>query len=498
MQLISPQFFLFFLVIVTIYFAIPHKSRSWLLLIVSCLFYLSFIPVYIFILFGLIIVDYLAGLYLEKTKSVPLKRAILLFSIISSISTLFVFKYLNFFVGNTFALAKFIDWNYSITALEIIIPIGLSFHIFQSLAYVIEVFKKKQKAERSLKIYALYVMFFPQLLAGPIERPQNVLHQFKIRQKFDYQRVIKGFRLILWGAFQKVVIADRLAFVVNSIYNNPHQYTGFPLILATFFFAFQIFCDFAGYSNIARGTAQVLGINLMINFDRPYSSKSVSEFWRRWHISLSSWFRDYLYIPLGGNQVSRWRWHFNILLVFSISGFWHGANWNFIIWGILHGIYIVIETWAGHIKQILVPKIVLNLPQNISTFLQIFLTFSLVSFAWIFFRANSLDDATYIVTHLFKNLDTQINLVEKFNIDSFILFVNQNDKVFGLNFIDFIVVIIALIVMESVHFAQGRTNINSWISRKPVFIRWLIYYALFIPIIYYSAFKHEQFIYFQF
>lgn len=488
MTLISYQFFLFFIVVVALYFAIPHKWRVLLLLTASCLFYISFIPIYILILFWMILVDYFVAIFLERIngKNNNLRKLLLVIGIFSTVSVLFIFKYYNFFNSNLDYIAKFFSWNYSIKTLELILPIGLSFHSLQSVAYVIEVYKRKQRAEKNFFIYALYIMYFPQLLAGPIERPQSMLPQFRIEQKFNYERVVNGLRLILWGAFQKIVIADRLAPVVNTVYNQPYMYTGFPLILATVLFAFEIFCDFAGYSNIARGAAAVMGINLTVNFNRPYFSKSITEFWRRWHISLSNWLRDYIYIPLGGNRVSKWRWHLNILLVFLISGLWHGSNYNFVIWGMLNGFYILAEGWTEKIRS------------RLTKFIQLPLTFSLICFAWIFFRANTVKEAFYIISHLSTNLIDQVRSLFNIDIDSFILFVNQNDKILGITFVDFLAVVFSLVLMESTHFLQRKNSVRIWFSTKPILLRWIVYYIIFILVLYYSTFKHEQFIYFQF
>ena len=330
----SFQFLLFFPTVTLLYFLLPHRLRWQLLLFASCLFYMAFIPWYIVILIITILIDYFAGLWLDRPDLAPAQRkTVLTISIVSTCLVLFVFKYFNFFNTNFTAIASFFRWNYPIGALKIILPIGLSFHTFQSLSYVVEVYRGNQKAERHFGIYALYVMFYPQLVAGPIERPQNLLHQFYAEHCFDYRRVTDGLKLMLWGMFKKVVIADRLAIAVNQVYGNPHDYTGVPLIVATVFFAFQIYCDFSGYSDIAIGAAQVMGFRLMDNFNRPYFSKSIAEFWKRWHISLSTWFRDYLYIPLGGSRTKTWRWQFNLFITFLASGFWHGANWTYIIWG---------------------------------------------------------------------------------------------------------------------------------------------------------------------
>ncbi len=328
----SWQFLIFFPVITTLYFVLPHKYRWFLLLVASCVFYAAFVPAYLLILGATIIIDYVAGIYIEKNLG---KRRLLflIISVAANVGTLAFFKYFNFFNDNVSYLAHFIGWNYPIQSLKILLPIGLSFHTFQAMSYTIEVYRGHQKAEKHLGIYALYVMFYPQLVAGPIERPQNLIHQFYEQHKFEYQRVADGLKLMAWGMFKKVVIADRLSILVNQVYGNPTEFTGFPLILATVLFAFQIYCDFSGYSDIAIGAAQVMGFKLMDNFNRPYFSKSIGEFWKRWHISLSTWFKDYVYIPLGGNKVGKWHWQFNIFLVFLISGLWHGANWTYVIWG---------------------------------------------------------------------------------------------------------------------------------------------------------------------
>jgi D-alanyl-lipoteichoic acid acyltransferase DltB (MBOAT superfamily) len=338
----SLSFLIFFLIVSSVHFALPHRFRWILLLAASCFFYMCFIPIYILILAATIAVDYAAGILIERTPNPARKKAYLIMSIVSVCAILFVFKYFNFFNNNLAALARVLHWNYPMKTLRLILPIGLSFHTFQSLSYVFEVYRGRQPAEKHFGIYSLYVMYFPQLVAGPIERPQNLLHQFKEVKRFDWQRVCNGVSLSLWGLFKKVVVADSLAIYTDTIYNNSRQHTGTSLLLATYFFAIQIYCDFSGYSDIARGISRIYGIELMNNFETPYFAKSISEFWSRWHISLSTWFRDYVYIPLGGNRVSLPRNMFNIAVVFLISGLWHGANWTFVIWGALHGIYYLV------------------------------------------------------------------------------------------------------------------------------------------------------------
>ncbi len=347
------------------------------------------IPKYILILFFLILVDYTAGIVIERSQGRKRKN-LLLASLAVNVGTLAVFKYYNFFIENLNTLGTHFD------SLSIILPIGLSFHTFQSMSYTIEVYRGTVKAEKNFWIYSLYVMFYPQLVAGPIERPQNLLPQLHKEHSFEWSRVKSGLQLMMGGFFKKVFVADVLAILVDHVYNQPGQFTGMPLILATYAFAIQIYCDFSGYTDIARGSARVMGFELMVNFNEPYLAVSVSDFWKRWHISLSTWFRDYVYIPMGGNRVSRARWYFNLLFVFLLSGFWHGAKWTFVLWGFVHGIYQVFS-------NLLVSKrIGFPIKGALVRGIKIFFVFNLVSFAWIFFRANTLMDAKHIITHLFR------------------------------------------------------------------------------------------------
>jgi len=395
----SFEFLIFFPVVTTIYFLIPHRFRWMLILGASCYFYMAFIPVYILILCVTILVDYFAGIGLEILQGSQ-RRWLLLASIITNIGMLGFFKYFNFVDGNLATLANFLDWNYPIHALSIILPIGLSFHTFQSLSYTIEVYRRRQKAERHLGYLALYVMYYPQLVAGPIERPQNVLHQLHAEHPFEYQRVADGLKWMAWGLFKKVVIADRMALFVNSVYDAPSKHEGPALVFATVAFAIQIYCDFSGYSDIALGSSQVMGIKLMKNFDHPYFAQSIAEFWRRWHISLSTWFRDYLYIPLGGNRVTKVHWLFNLMVTFLVSGLWHGANWTYVIWGLLHGVYFIISSLTETLRERLAFFSGLNKMPRLGVVLSTLTTFTAVSFAWIFFRASSLTNALYIVQHM--------------------------------------------------------------------------------------------------
>ena len=393
----SLEFLVFFPVVTVLFFLLPHRYRWLHLLVASCVFYMAFIPAYILILLLTIVIDYYAGILIEHATGSQ-RRFYLAMSLVANIGVLAVFKYYNFFIDNINTLLHLSNPTASLPLLNIILPIGLSLHTFQAMSYTIEVYRGNQPAERHFGIYALYVMFYPQLVAGPIERPQNVLPQFHEEKRFSYEKAASGLRLMAWGLFKEVVIADRLAAMVNEVYNRPHDFHGLPLLVATIFFAIQIYCDFSGYSDMALGAARVMGFELMKNFDRPYFSKSIAEFWRRWHISLSTWFRDYLYFSLGGNRVALPRACFNLFFVFLVSGLWHGANWTFIVWGALHGLYLVVGmlTKPGRVRFI--ERTGLTFLNN--PLLNIGLTGALVAFAWIFFRANTLHDALYVITHL--------------------------------------------------------------------------------------------------
>jgi alginate O-acetyltransferase complex protein AlgI len=395
----SLGFLLFFPVVTTIYFLLPHRFRWCWLLGASCYFYMSFVPIYILILLLTIVIDYFAALRIDATEG-RVRKAYLTFSILSTVLILFVFKYFNFANENLAAFAHLIDWNYPISALKLVLPIGLSFHTFQSLAYVVEVYRGEQKPERHFGIYSLYVMFYPQLVAGPIERPQNLLHQFHERHDFDAKRFTYGLTRIAYGLFKKVVIADRLAAYVNQVYQDVPSYTTIPILLAVFFFAIQVYCDFSGYSDIAVGTAQVIGFDLMENFDRPYLSTSVTEFWRRWHRSLSTWFNDYVFTPMF-TALREWGnagLAFALFCTFMLSGLWHGAGWTFVVYGALHGVALIFEAltkkqrkrWAARVGQSAWDAI-----GRASMFL-------FVSMSFIFFRAASLRQALDVVGRIVR------------------------------------------------------------------------------------------------
>ena len=481
----SIHFLFFFLIVTIIYFALPYSKRWFLLLVSSCYFYMAFVPIYILILGFTIVIDYYAGIYIENAEG-KRRKFFLIFSLFANIGVLAVFKYYNFFNHNLSFLLHGFALNNPLPYLSILLPIGLSFHTFQAMSYTIEVYRGNQKAERHFGLYSLYVMFYPQLVAGPIERPQNLLHQFREKYDFDYERITDGLKLMAWGLFKKVVIADRLAIMVDTVYNDPSKYNSLSLIIATVFFTFQIFCDFSGYSDMAIGAARVMGFKLMTNFNKPYQSRSIGEFWKRWHISLSTWFKDYLYITLGGNRVSVPRWYLNLFIVFLVSGFWHGANWTFLVWGALHGFYLVFEISTKNQRS----KVNKFLHIQNKPIFSVITTFVLVAFAWIFFRSNSLHSAFYIVKHIFTGLP---EIIRKLVNNQPVLESLGRD---GKN--DFIWALLVILFLEIVHNIQNKTNFSEKFKLQPSYIRWAVYYGFALAILFLGVFENRQFIYFQF
>lgn len=393
----SLQFLLFLPIVVGLYYLFPFKYRWVLIFVASCFFYMAFVPKYILILFLVILIDYFSGLIIERTQD---KRKLLwlITSLSSNILLLCFFKYFGFINENLLTVFTFFGKDFHPVDLNIILPIGLSFHTFQSMSYTIEVYRGKQKAERHLGYFANYVLFFPQMVAGPIERYETLGTELRVEHKPVYQNFSDGFKLILFGLFVKMAIADNIAPYVNQIYLEPLKYSSLEVLAGVFLFSFQIYSDFFGYSTIALGCARLLDINIMDNFKTPYLAKSLSEFWSHWHISLSTWFRDYLYIPLGGNRVKLPIWSINILIVFMVSGLWHGANWTFVVWGAVHGLVLLFERYFSLIFNFKIKE-----GWSLLNIFLVIKTFVITSFAWIFFRAESFSKAKHILNAIVKN-----------------------------------------------------------------------------------------------
>lgn len=487
----SLEFAVFFPIVVGLYFfAVPHAWRWLWLLAASCYFYMVFIPEYILILGLTIVVDYYAGLKIEASHG-ALRRFYLWTSVIITCGILFFFKYLDFVWEAGHDLRELLGQSVSVNErakFGFYLPIGLSFHTFQSLSYVIEVFRGRQKAERHFGIYALYVLFFPQLVAGPIERPQNLLWQFRVVKTFDVARVSSGLRMMLWGMFQKTVVADRLAIVVDYVYSGTEKAPPDALFVAAVFFAFQIFADFQGYTNIARGAARVLGFELMVNFNRPYAALSVTEFWRRWHISLSSWFRDYVYIPLDGGRTAPARGVFNLMVTFILSGLWHGANWTFVVWGALNGLMVALERAAG-----LKPTV--ERRPGLHYALRLVYTFMIVTVGWVFFRAASLKEAWLVLGALPEGLWLVIERLATGRI-----FAQDLLDACGISAGQLYVAVAALIAMEAFQLFE-KPDMGERIKFLKPHLRWATYVVFLLVVLYswmYFPASKKPFIYFQF
>jgi alginate O-acetyltransferase complex protein AlgI len=392
----SLEFLLFFPSVVILYFALPHKFRWVFLLAASYYFYMNWKPIYAILIFFSTLITWGCGLLVERSQSKSRKKTFLVLSLIINFSILFTYKYFNFLNESVFNVLDLMNIRWEVPNLDLLLPVGISFYTFQAVGYTIDVYRGELKAEKNLGIYALFVSFFPQLVAGPIERAKNLLPQFREVHYYDASRLESGIKQMIWGFFMKLVVADRLSLIVNTAYNNVEAHNGVTLLIATVFFAFQIYCDFAGYSNIAIGASRIMGFDLMTNFKRPYLATNITDFWRRWHISLSTWFKDYLYIPLGGNRVSAAKNYFNVFITFLVSGIWHGANWTFVIWGSLHGIYNALQKLLG-IDQIRFSRF------SGFKLLMIFINFILVTLAWVFFRANTTTDGFSIIGKIFTD-----------------------------------------------------------------------------------------------
>lgn len=477
MTFTSPEFVIFFAAFVPLYFATSYRFRWAILLVASYFFYAYGSGIYVGLIMLTTLIDYAAARAMGATTDTRRRRLYLAASLSANLGTLFLFKYFNFFNQSFAGLAASLGWTYPIGAVSLLLPVGISFYTFQSIAYTIDVYRGAVKPEKHLGVFAAFVAFFPQLVAGPIERAQHMLPQFRRRVDFDSERIVVGLRLILWGAFKKIVIADRLAIYVNTVYNAPGDYSGIPLIVATVFFAFQIYGDFSAYSDIAVGAAKVLGFDLMENFRQPYFARSIREFWARWHISLSTWFRDYLYIPLGGSRVAFGRHLLNLMIVFLVSGLWHGASWTFVIWGALHGLYMVVETLlrGRRMSYYLYPP----------AFVRLAITFALVCFAWIFFRANTLGEALYVVGHLFAF--SRQSLTEPFAAG-----------LLGAH-VEFVLscgLIALLLVVDGIIARHGFERL--W--RVSPALRWAVYYGASAAVIFSGLYGvgAQQFIYFRF
>ena len=399
----SWEFLLFYPIVAALYFLLPKKMKWPMLLAASYFFYMCYQAELVFLILGTTIVSFVASKIIERTEKRWLKKTALTVTLIVCFGVLFFYKYFNFLSGSVSGIIEMLGGTPSRLELDLILPVGISFYTFQTLSYVIDVYRGDVKSERNFFFYALFVSFFPQLVAGPIERPGNLIPQLKESHKFTSENFKKGSKHMLVGFFKKICVADLISVYVNTVYNSPESATALGVIIATALFAVQIYCDFSGYTDIAIGCARIMGIRLMKNFDHPYRAESIKEFWSRWHISLSTWFKDYLYIPLGGNRRGRARHLLNVMIVFLVSGLWHGAAWTFVVWGAIHGLYQIIGALTIKARNRALKKLGLFEKSIGVKITRRILTFILVCFGWLFFRANSMADAVLLLGTLFTD-----------------------------------------------------------------------------------------------
>ncbi len=494
----SVDFLIFFPVVVLIYYIIPEKIRMWWLLICSYYFYMCWNAKYILLLLFSTSITYIGGRVIDKIetnmveekKRVIWKKCSLAIAIILNLGMLGVFKYFDFFIENMQKILRIVNIELQIPKSDLLLPVGISFFTFQAIGYVVDVYRGTVKVEKNFFRYALFVSFFPQLVAGPIERTGNLMKQFYETHPFDFDKVKKGLLLMGWGFFLKMVIADRIAIFVDTVYTHYPIYNGWFIVLATILFAFQIYCDFAGYTTIAIGAANVMGFQLMENFKTPYCASSVKDFWARWHISLTSWFRDYLYIPLGGNRKGKIRKYINQVIVFMVSGLWHGAMWSYVVWGGLNGLFLVIGDITRPMRDKVKDKIHWNRAAASNKVLSAVLTFVLVDFTWIFFRSSGMAEAKLVIQNMFA-------------VNNFDILFDGSLYDAGLDQRNFWLMILSIVLLMIVDVCHNKgMRIREWIARQNLWFRWLLYICLVESILIFgvwgAGYNKAAFIYFQF
>ncbi len=487
----SIQFLCFFPVVCLVYYIIPQKLKTPFLLIASYYFYMCWNPKYAVLILTSTLITYLAGLGIAASPDKSPRAKFLIFvSFFSNLGILAFFKYYGFFAENAVRLLSLFNMHIKVPSFDVLLPVGISFYTFQSLGYTVDVYRDRGKAEKDLVRYALFVSFFPQLVAGPIERSGHLLSQIRETHRFRYDNLRAGLLQMLYGYFQKVMIADTCALFVTSVYDNYMECSGSMLLVATVLFAFQIYCDFGGYSNIACGAAKVMGFSLTENFHAPYLSDSTGEFWRRWHITLNTWFRDYLYIPLGGSRKGISRKYLNLMIVFLVSGLWHGAGWTFVAWGAVNGVFVIMgEILSRPAEKI---KTVLEIRQDVFSYrlYRRILTFILVDFAWIFFRADSMKMALAIINRQLTDFQ-------------FRDFLNGSIIAHDISGKQWIVLGMAFLVLLLVDLMKEKGIVPvAWVLQQGVFFRYIIYFGLLYGTLifgtYGSVYDASKFIYFQF
>ncbi|MBQ8165373.1 MAG: MBOAT family protein [Clostridia bacterium] len=480
----SMSFAIFLPIVFVLFWIIPNRFRWILLLIASYYFYMSWNVKYVFLIVITTLISYGTALILERASSKKIKKLCIVAALVVSLGILFVFKYFNFFMDSVAAVASTFAIPIHPVTLSLMLPVGISFYTFQTLSYVVDVYRGNVAAEHHLGKYATFISFFPQLVAGPIERTSNLLPQISKVHTFKYDNAAYGLKLMAWGFFKKIVIADSLAAYVDTVYDSLSVYTGFPMVIAAVFFSFQIYCDFSGYSDIAIGTAKLFDIELMRNFDSPYFSTSIKEFWSRWHISLSTWFRDYVYIPLGGNRCGKMRQRFNLMATFTISGLWHGANWTYVIWGLIHGAGQVVENMLSKNKR--KTKLIGSKPA-VKAWLSVLFIFTFSCVAWVFFRASDLQSVGYIFSHAFDGITKPSSYI----MQGLIALNLGKEEILG--------ILLMLVILLIYDYISLKTDVITRISNMKLIPRWCIYIVFILLLLCLMPVNSGgEFIYFQF
>ena len=487
----SLSFAVFFPIVFLLYWFLPHKYRWLFLLAASYYFYMSWSPKYMLLILFTTFVSYFSSIALERADNPAVKKGILGIGIAACLLVLFYFKYFGFFLQSIESVMKLFSMSLHPVTLHIMLPVGISFYTFQTLGYMIDVYRGALPAERHFGKYALFVSYFPQLVAGPIERSKNLLPQVQKIQVFQYDKAVNGILLMLWGFFKKIAIADSLAFYTDLVYRDVSSYHGLALIVAAVFFTLQIYCDFSGYSDIAIGSSKLLGIDLMTNFKSPFFVTSIKAYWAHWHISLSSWFRDYVYIPLGGNRVRKSRHYFNTFFTFMLSGLWHGANWTFVFWGFLHGTYIIIgDLLRTYTKLPLYPQEKgrdRGCRKGIYWWISAGVTFSLIAAAYVAFRSNTLEDAFYVLTHLFTGILSPVT------------YIKEGYQSLQLGMGGFITLLLPISLLFLFDYLSLKMDVIARVRMLPPIGKWILYWLLLLVVFYFSISNTDQaFIYFQF
>ena len=480
----SVSFAIFLPIVFTAFWICPQRYRWAVLLIASYYFYMSWNVKYVVLILLATFISYITALLISRTEKKAKQRIYLASALVVSLGILFVFKYFNFFSDIITSILHFLSFETEMVVLDVLLPVGISFYTFQAISYVIDVYRGQVEAEKHFGKYATFISFFPQLVAGPIERTGNLLHQIKKEYIFDYDQASYGLKLMAWGFFKKMVVADTMGKWVDFVYGDVYNFVGFSFVLATIMFGIQIYCDFSGYSDIAIGTAKLFSIDLMQNFCAPYFSASIKEFWSRWHISLSTWFRDYVYIPLGGNRCNKWRHARNLLITFLVSGLWHGAAWNYVIWGFLHGIGQIAEGFLTKHRRLPGVK---DIGKSPIVWIRVIFVFGFTMFAWIFFRISDMNSASFFFMHVLDGVGHPW------------LYIQRGFLHMGIHSEDIANLAIMLAVLFLYDYFSLKMDVLQCIGRLNIVFRWSIYIAFTLLMGYLLPLNSSgEFIYFQF